>query len=58
METCLLDYQGDCYGETVTVELLHFVRQEEKFGSLDELRFQISRDKEACRQYFNEIGAK
>lgn len=58
VETCLLDYQGDCYGETVTVEFLHFVRQEEKFGSLDELRFQISRDKEACRQYFNQIGEK
>lgn len=56
VETCLLDYQGDCYGETAIVEFLHFVRPEKKFGSLDELRLQIAQDKEACRQYFYEIS--
>lgn len=52
VETYLLDYRGDCYGQTATVEFLHFVRREEKFGSLDELRIQIAKDEEACRQYF------
>lgn len=43
-ETFLLDYQGDLYGKTVDIELLEFLRPEEKFPSFDALQAQMKAD--------------
>ncbi|MEM9214531.1 MAG: bifunctional riboflavin kinase/FAD synthetase [Cyanobacteria bacterium P01_F01_bin.150] len=48
-EVHLLDWQGDLYGKTVTVELLSFLRPEQRFDSLDALKTQISHDCEQAR---------
>lgn len=46
-ETHLLNFDpGDLYGKNVKTELLHFIRPEKKFDSLDELKNQIQRDKD------------
>lgn len=44
IEVHLLDWQGDLYGQELTVELLEFIRSEQRFPSLDALKAQISAD--------------
>lgn len=43
-ETYILDYDGDLYGQTVTVGFNGFIRDERKFDSLDLLSGQIEKD--------------
>lgn len=51
-ETHLLDFNsGDLYGKTAKTELLHFIRPEEKFQSIDELKAQIEKDKSDILAY-------
>jgi riboflavin kinase / FMN adenylyltransferase len=44
IEVHVLDWQGDLYGQELTVELLEFIRSEQRFPSLDALKAQISAD--------------
>ncbi|MBQ8005582.1 MAG: bifunctional riboflavin kinase/FAD synthetase [Clostridia bacterium] len=55
-ETHLLDFSGDLYGETISVELLFRLRDEKHFSSETELKSAIERDICMARQYFSEIG--
>ncbi len=43
-ETYLKDFKGDIYGKDMTIELLKFVRPEQKFSSTDELKSAILND--------------
>ena len=52
VETHLLDFEGDLYGQVVTVGLLHRVRDEMKFDGIDALVAQITVDVAATRAYF------
>lgn len=52
IETYLLDFEGDLYGRELTVEVLHRLRGEEKFASVDALVAAIAADVEATRSYF------
>jgi riboflavin kinase/FMN adenylyltransferase len=52
VETHLLDFEGDLYGQVVTVELLHRLRPEQKFNGIEELSAQIQRDLAATREWF------
>ncbi|MBQ2291477.1 MAG: riboflavin biosynthesis protein RibF [Paludibacteraceae bacterium] len=50
LEVHLLDFQGDLYGQSLSISFLHFLREEKKFASLDELKKQITEDiREAIR---------
>ena len=49
IEVHLLDWMGDLYGQTLTVELEQFIRSEQKFASLDELKTQIKADCDTAR---------
>lgn len=44
VEVHLFDWSGDLYGQALTIELFHFLRGEQRFGSLTELQTQIARD--------------
>lgn len=44
VEIHLLDWGGDLYGQTLTVSLEHFLRPEQRFAALDELKAQIKTD--------------
>ncbi len=49
-ETHILDFSGDIYGVFLEVELLDYIRGEEKFSNLEELKRAISRDVEMARR--------
>lgn len=44
VETHLLDFAGDLYGQTLTVDLRHRLRGVQKFSSADELQRQLRHD--------------
>jgi len=44
VEVHLLDWSGDLYGQTLTVQLEKFLRPEQKFASLEALKEQIQAD--------------
>ena len=44
LEVHLLGFQGDLYGQSLSISFLHFLREEKKFASLDELKQQIAED--------------
>lgn len=52
VETHLLDFEGDLYGQIVSVELLSRLRAEMKFDGPQALVAQIHRDVEATRRWF------
>ncbi|MFQ4139098.1 bifunctional riboflavin kinase/FAD synthetase [Nodosilinea sp. PGN35] len=52
-EVHLLNWQGDLYGKTLEVYLHSFLRPEQKFGGLDDLKAQIQRD---CGQALEELA--
>lgn len=49
LETHIFDFEGDLYGKTLRVELLEKIRDERKFGSIEELKEQIAKDKETVK---------
>lgn len=49
LEVHLFDYDGDLYGRHLHVDLLHRIRDERRFESLDALKAQIARDAEQAR---------
>ena len=57
-EPWLLDFQGDLYGKHLTLELRHFLRPEEKFGSLEELKAAIAADAAKTRVLLKDTGKK
>lgn len=44
LETHILDYNGNLYGRELCTELLYFIRPEERFHSIQELKEQIEND--------------
>lgn len=46
VEVNIFDFDGDLYNKELTTEFLTFVRADEKFSDIDQLRTQIQRDKE------------
>lgn len=49
LEVHILDFNQDIYGQRVEVRFCHFLRSEQKFGSLEMLKAQIKQDiKQAC----------
>ncbi len=51
-ETWLLDFDGDLYGRSVTLEFFWFLRPEQRFESLDALKEAVLHDAEMTRKYF------
>ncbi len=48
METHIIGFEGDLYGENVSVSLVGYIRPEQKFKDLDELKKQIAADMETA----------
>ena len=54
VETFILGLEENLYGRNIEIQLLTFVRPEQKFASLDELKARIEQDKECAAAYFRE----
>ncbi|MGE0045507.1 MAG: bifunctional riboflavin kinase/FAD synthetase [Hyphomonadaceae bacterium] len=50
LEAHLFDFAGDLYGRTLEVEILSFIRPEQKFESFDALKAQIGADAAEARR--------
>lgn len=48
-EAHLFDYSADIYGKTLSIHFIQFLRSEQKFASLDELKTQIQADSTAAK---------
>lgn len=58
VETFVLNWDGDLYGDVVRVRFLYRLRDERKFSSVDELKRQIARDVTRAESYFERAGTK
>lgn len=50
LEVHLLDFEGDLYGQTVTVQFRHRLRDIMDFGTAEALQHQLQEDLNACRR--------
>jgi riboflavin kinase/FMN adenylyltransferase len=58
IEAHLLDFDGDLYGTTITLEFLKRLREERKFESATHLIEQMNKDKEESRMLEQEYGTR
>lgn len=52
VETHVIGYDGDLYGESVKVEFCRFLRAEKKFASVDELKAEVMHNIEEAKALF------
>jgi len=50
IETHLLDFEGDIYGERMEIEVIHRIRAERPFAGIDEIKAQIAKDVDVARE--------
>ena len=58
VETYVMNWTGDLYGDVVRVRFLYRLRDERKFASIDELKQQIARDRDRASEYFGRGGVR
>jgi riboflavin kinase / FMN adenylyltransferase len=58
VETYVMDWAGDLYGDVVRVRFLHRLRGERRFNSVEELKRQIDADVERARKFFARAGVR
>jgi riboflavin kinase/FMN adenylyltransferase len=58
VETFVMDWDGDLYGDVVRVRFLHRLRGERRFASAEELKRQIDADVSRARKYFARVGVR
>lgn len=57
VEVHLLDWSGDLYDQTLTVNLKRFLRPEQKFAALADLKAQIQQDVDNARSHLSHLSA-
>lgn len=53
IEVHLFDFDKDIYDQNIEVSLLHYIREEQKFSSVDALKEQLNNDKKVAVNYIN-----
>ena len=51
-ESWILDFEGDLYGQDITLEFYQFLREERKFPNLDDLQAEILKNGREVRNFF------
>ena len=55
IEVNFFDFDENLYSQQITIELLFYLREEEKFNSVEELQLQLKKDKENTLSYLKTI---
>jgi len=58
VETFVINWEGDLYGDVIRVRFLHRLRDERKFDSLAVLRAQITSDVRRAESFFEHAGVR
>ncbi len=58
VENHVMNWLGDLYGDVLRIRFLHRLRDEKKFGSIDELTTQIGRDVARANDFFERPAVK
>src|SRR5215210_7793245 len=58
VETYVMNWSGDLYGDVLRVRFLYRLRDERRFGSVEELKRQIARDQSRAVKYFGRGGVR
>jgi riboflavin kinase/FMN adenylyltransferase len=58
VETFVMNWAGDLYGDVIRVRFLHRLRDERKFGSVEELKTQIEKDVARAQDYFDRDASR
>lgn len=58
VETYVMNWSGDLYGDVVRVRFLDRLRDERKFNSIEELKERITLDVERAQKYFERSGVR
>jgi riboflavin kinase/FMN adenylyltransferase len=58
VETFVMDWGGDLYGDVLRVRFLHRLRDERRFDGIEELKRQIHADAARARKYFERAGVR
>jgi riboflavin kinase / FMN adenylyltransferase len=56
VEVNIFDFEEDIYSEPITLYFLEKIREEKKFGGLEQLKDQLSQDKETVKRIFENRG--
>lgn len=54
IEVYILDFDGDLYGKSITIEFVHRLREERVFANTEELTEQLRKDRERVRELLAE----
>jgi len=57
IEIHFFNFNGDLYNQKLVIEILYRLRDEQQFGSIEELKTQLAKDKEFSLQYIAEHHA-
>ncbi len=52
VEVHFFDFQGDLYGKVITLHLIDYIREEQKFPSVEALKMQLEKDEKVVREIF------
>ncbi|HEV2915877.1 MAG TPA: bifunctional riboflavin kinase/FAD synthetase [Pyrinomonadaceae bacterium] len=58
VETYVINWSGDLYGDVLRVRFLYRLRDERRFASVEELKGQIARDRARALRYFERSGVR
>lgn len=58
VETYIIDFEEDIYGETVRLEIHDFLRPIQKFDGIEEVYAQVKKDIEKAKKYLDTEKAK
>ena len=55
VETCILNFKKDIYGQNILVEFHEFLRPEKKFPDIEQLKNQMERDKKYAAEVLKKL---
>jgi riboflavin kinase/FMN adenylyltransferase len=58
LETFVINWTGDLYGDVVRIRFLYRLRDEKRFASVEQLKTQIQRDVNRAESYFQRGGTR